>query len=106
MRTLATVHQRLRHRAMCAPVPAHAACRIYGFQMRTRDTHMLLQTLAATASADAEVGSDREEGGLINTPASTVRKGTKRRRFRSRNSVLDNWLADDKVSRMKHRVMC
>jgi hypothetical protein len=60
---------------------------------------MLLHTLAASACGEAEYGSDKEDGGLGHVQTTTVRKGTKRRRFRSRNSVLDNWLADDKVGR-------
>jgi hypothetical protein len=61
--------------------------------------HTLLQTLAAVASGEAGDGSEKEEeaaASLALTP--TTRKLNKRRRFRSRNSVLDNWLADDKVS--------
>jgi hypothetical protein len=67
---------------------------------------LLLQTLAANAPADAEEGSDREEGAFTRTPAPAVRKGAKRRRFRSRNSVLDDWLADDKARCFRCAVMC
>ncbi len=60
----------------------------------------LLQALAAAASGAAGEGGDseeEEEEGVVHAASPAVRKGSKRRRFRSRNSVLDNWLADDKV---------
>ena len=60
---------------------------------------MLLHTLAISACGEAENGSDKDDEGSGHAHTTTVRKGTKRRRFRSRNSVLDNWLADDKVVR-------
>ena len=58
----------------------------------------LLQTLAAVASGEAADGSEKEEEAASVALTPTTRKGNKRRRFRSRNSVLDHWLADDKVS--------
>jgi hypothetical protein len=65
----------------------------------------LLHTLAAVASGEAQEGSGGEDGAVALAHTPVVRKGTKRRRFRSRNSVLDNWLADDKVSD-SHNTMC
>jgi hypothetical protein len=58
----------------------------------------LLQTLAAVASGEAGDGSEKEEEAASVSLTPATRKGNKRRRFRSRNSVLDHWLADDKVS--------
>jgi hypothetical protein len=62
---------------------------------------MLLQSLASAGCEDVnkDAESEQEDAGRAAAPA--VRKGTKRRRFRSRNSVLDNWLADDGVSRVE-----
>jgi hypothetical protein len=67
---------------------------------------MLLHTLAASACGEAEHGSDKEDGSLGHVQTTAVRKGSKRRRFRSRNSVLDNWLADDKVGRVAADAIC
>lgn len=67
---------------------------------------LLLHTLAVSACGEAEHVSDKEDGGLGHVQTTPVRKGTKRRRFRSRNSVLDNWLADDKVGRVAAGAIC